>query len=247
MRLLSLLGTSRSIKYIKTTERRRFVLAGASTFISGRVTVKEDVRSKTMSQDDASVQLLKRWQQGDEAAADEIFARYMQRLAGLARNRLSEKMQRRVDPEDVVQSVYRSFFRHAKEDRYELKRSGDLWRLLASITINKTMGQIEYHTAKKRAIADEGSWPDSGDSSLNMPAAISREPTVEDAVALTDEIEAYMQTLDPIKRQILELRLQDQSTEEIASAVDRSSRTVRRVLEDIKSALAERLASLEED
>lgn len=98
-----------------------------------------------MSTDNESIQLLVRWKAGDEAAAEEIFSRYLHRLAGLARNRLSDKMQRRIDPEDVVQSAYRSFFRQAKEDRYELKRSGDLWRLLAAITINKTMGQIEYH------------------------------------------------------------------------------------------------------
>ena len=100
-----------------------------------------------MSTDNESMPLLARWKDGDEAAADEIFARYLHRLTGLARNCLSEKMQHRVDAEDVVQSAYRSFFRHAKEGRYKLKRCGDLWRLLAAITINKTMEQVEFHQA----------------------------------------------------------------------------------------------------
>ena len=35
-------------------------------------------------------------------------------------------------------------------DNYVLERQGDLWRLLAAITINKLRGQVKFHTAKKR-------------------------------------------------------------------------------------------------
>jgi RNA polymerase sigma-70 factor, ECF subfamily len=193
-----------------------------------------------MGTDHESIQLLARWRAGDEAAADEIFYRYLHRLAGLARNRLSDKMQRRIDPEDVVQSAYRSFFRHAKEDRYELKRSGDLWRLLAGITINKTLGQIEHHQAAKRAIEGEAASYDQSANSLISPIAIARDPTVEEAVALADEIESFMRTLDPVAREVLELRLQDHDSEQIAEEIQRSTRTVRRILERVKDELAKR-------
>jgi RNA polymerase sigma-70 factor (ECF subfamily) len=52
-----------------------------------------------------SAVLLARWQEGDSAAAELIFERYVRRLVGLAKTRLSSKMQRRVDAEDVVQSA----------------------------------------------------------------------------------------------------------------------------------------------
>jgi RNA polymerase sigma-70 factor, ECF subfamily len=197
-----------------------------------------------MGTDDQSIQLLARWRAGDEAAADEIFHRYLNRLSGLARTRLSEKMQRRIDPEDVVQSAYRSFFRQAKEDRYELKRSGDLWRLLAAITINKVMGQVEYHQAAKRSIDGEAALPDHSTNSLFSPIAIAHEPTIEEAVALADEIEAFMKTLEPVERQVLELRLQDHDSEAIADEIQRSTRTVRRIIERLKSLLAERFEQL---
>lgn len=87
-------------------------------------------------------------------------------------------MQQKLDPEDVVQSAYRSFFRHAQGGRYELKRSGDLWRLLAAITMNKVKGQVEFHRAAKRSIDQEGQWPDDGERSYFSPAAIARDPTV---------------------------------------------------------------------
>lgn len=63
--------------------------------------------------DDESAKLLRDWQDGDERAASLLFERYVDRLLVLARNKLSPRMKRRIDPEDVVQSAYRSFFASA--------------------------------------------------------------------------------------------------------------------------------------
>src|SRR5262249_40685711 len=87
--------------------------------------------------DDDSAALVKRWTEGDERAAAELVNRYTGRLLALARSHLSAKLAARLDPEDVVQSAYRSFFADARDDRFVLKRSGDLWRLLAAITLHK--------------------------------------------------------------------------------------------------------------
>ena len=57
-----------------------------------------------------SRELLSRFQEGDAAAAEAIFARYANRLLALARSRLSSKLARRIDADDVVQSTFRSFF-----------------------------------------------------------------------------------------------------------------------------------------
>ena len=80
----------------------------------------------------------------------------------MSRNLLSERMRRRVEPEDVVQSVFRSFFLKAREERYSIERSGDLWKLLAAITLSKVRGQVEFHTAKKRGIYTEESLQTAG-------------------------------------------------------------------------------------
>ena len=69
-------------------------------------------------------QLLERIREGDEQAATELFDRYVDRLIELARSRLSPKLARRLDPEDVVQSACRSFFRLARADRCELVSQG---------------------------------------------------------------------------------------------------------------------------
>ena len=190
-----------------------------------------------MPSEEDSVHLFSRWKEGDEGAAEEIFERYLHRLSALAKNRLSQKMQRRVDAEDVVQSAYRTFFRNAREDRYELSRSGDLWRLLAAITVNKTLRQVEFHRAAKRSVNHEAALPTDDNAAKQAMQSFAREPTAEEELALADEIEAFMRPLNPLDRQVLNMRLQDFDSEEIATAIGRSTRTVRRILERLKSAL----------
>lgn len=189
--------------------------------------------------DDESIRLLSRWRAGDEQAANAIVERYLGRLIALARNRLSSKMRRRIDPEDIVQSAYRSFFRHADSERYTLERGGDLWRLLAAITLHKALGQVVFHQAQKRSIDGEGSITASGWTL--RPEAIAREPTPDEALAMTEELENLMRNLKPKQRQILELKLQGATTEEIADEIGRTTRTVRRIMENVRSDLEKRL------
>ena len=75
-----------------------------------------------------SLTLLEKVREGDGAASEALFARYVERLTSLARSRLSSRLKRRTDPEDIVQSVYRSFFSAVRAGRFTLSRGGDLWR-----------------------------------------------------------------------------------------------------------------------
>ncbi len=65
--------------------------------------------------DPKSRELLEQFLAGQGEAATAIFERYVERLLALARTRLGARLRRRVDPEDVVQSAYRSFFLHAQD------------------------------------------------------------------------------------------------------------------------------------
>lgn len=187
------------------------------------------------------MQLVVQFREGEQDAANEIFNRYVRRLVGLARSRLSEVMQRRVDPEDAVQSAYRSFFRRVANDDISLTGGGDLWRLLAGITVNKVRGQVEFHTAKKRAVTREVA-----QNPFESTISLSREavdvmPEAVDVTATIEELEAVMRDLEPKQRRILELRLNGESVKEISREVSRTDRTVRRTLNLIRDRLEERL------
>jgi RNA polymerase sigma-70 factor (ECF subfamily) len=188
-----------------------------------------------MTQDELSGDLLDRWRQGDQQAAGELFRRYASRLVGLVRSRLSAKFAQRVDPEEVVQSVYRTFFADAQEGRYELQRGGDLWRLLVAMALHKLNDQVKYHSRRKRAVDRD---VDTEEGLFGIGAdLLTREPSPLEAVALVDEVEQLMSQLDPAHRSMVELRLQGHTIEEIAARTRFSERTVRYVLERLKQQL----------
>jgi RNA polymerase sigma-70 factor (ECF subfamily) len=188
--------------------------------------------------------LWRRVQAGDQDASEEVFRQYVGRLVAFARARLSAKLARRVDPEDVVQSVYRSFFVHARQGQYTLGRNGDLWPLLAAITLHKLNRQVEFHSAGKRAVDREES-VSSADSLLGLRAEqLAREPTPADAMAAVEELDRVMQSLTPLHRQMLQLHLQGHTVPEVAAEVHRSERAVRRLLAQVREDLERRAAHL---
>jgi len=176
-----------------------------------------------------SADLLERFRQGDPGAADALFARYVERLTQMARWHLSDLMQRRIDPEDAVQSAYRSFFIRARQGQFSLERSGDLWRLLVGITLNKLHRQIAHHRARKRSVALDRPLAQTAFRSI-----ASADPSPLEAMMAADELQSLMAVLTPLQRQVLELRLQDCRWDQIATATGCSERTVRRALEQIR-------------
>lgn len=183
---------------------------------------------------ETSIEIMARYCGGDEEAASGIFDRYVHRLTLLARSRLSPTLASRTDPEDVVLSAYRSFFIGARDGRFKLSRSGDLWRLLVSITMHKLYRHARFHQAGIRSVASEETL-----ASPNLH--LSREPSPHEALSLADELEQFMTSLAPEERRIFELRLQDETLAEISAATGRSERTVRRILKAIRINLASRL------
>lgn len=184
-----------------------------------------------------SLVLLERFRSGDDTAAAELFDRYFRRLAALARSRLSPRLARRTDPEDIVLSVYRSFFLDAREGRYTLHRGGDLWRLLAAIAKHKVLRQARSQTAGRRSV--EAEVPIERVDERRIVRGRD-EPTPEDAAALADELEHLFSLLDPFGRRVCELRLQGLQIPEIAEDTGLSERSVRRALARIRVLLAER-------
>ena len=97
--------------------------------------------------------LLRRIQGGEEDAATELYLRYSNRLINLARNNTAPELAVRFDPEDVVQSVFRSFFRRASTGGYDVAEGGELWRLLLVLALNKVRALAIHHRSQKRNVS----------------------------------------------------------------------------------------------
>lgn len=189
---------------------------------------------------DTSIELWRRFTAGEADVSEAIYRRYAEGLLLVARRRLSARLARRVDAEDVVQSAYRSFFIRGRNGEFRIERSGDLWRLLTTITVKKLLGQVEFHRAQQRDIHRD--WAP-GEQLLER---LSQQPSPVDLAVAVDELQAIMSPLSPPQRQALELRLQDYTFEEIAERTGRAERTIRRWLAAVQQRLQAQAAEDEE-
>lgn len=172
---------------------------------------------------------------GDEAAAESLWQRYFQRLAGLARQRLGDGDRRVRDEDDIALSVFKSLCGRAERgDLAELEGRDDLWRLLATITVRKAAGQIRDAGRQKRGggqvrgdsvCGEEGGWDDLAGQS----------PTPEFLHQLAEEHQRLLAALDDeTLRKIALWKMEGWTGDEIAQQLGIARRSVERKVERIR-------------
>jgi RNA polymerase sigma-70 factor (ECF subfamily) len=141
-----------------------------------------------------------------------------------------------VDPEDVVQSVYKSFFVRYGAGNLDLVNWNSLWGLLTLITVRKCAERAAYHRAECRNAAREVS-PPQREESAPWLEPLGREPTPHEAAVLSETVEQLFAGLDEDERPVLELSLQGYTTREISERLGRAERTVRLLREGVRHRL----------
>jgi RNA polymerase sigma factor (sigma-70 family) len=185
---------------------------------------------------DSFASLMRELREGGENAARVVFARYTQQLVALARRRLDDRLAGKVDPEDVVQSAYKSFFVRQRAGQLDVGNWKSLWGLLTVITLRKIADRAAHFQAGKRDASRELP-PPTGDQPPAWAAALDREPGPDEAAVLTETVEALLRDLDEDERPILELSLQGHSATEISEKLGRAERSVRRLRERVRKRL----------
>jgi RNA polymerase sigma-70 factor (ECF subfamily) len=163
---------------------------------------------------------------GDEQAAHVIYERWAGRLIGLARARLGGSIAGKEDPEDVVQSVYRSFFRRDAEAPYQFGDWQDVWALLATIARRKCVNRRLHYSSERRATSRE-SRPDAIDAG-------SAEPPPEEVAMLAETVQSLLLRFPARERAVVELSLQGYTVKEISAQLGRAERSVFRVREHVR-------------
>jgi RNA polymerase sigma-70 factor (ECF subfamily) len=182
--------------------------------------------------------MMARLQAGDNDAATQVFNRFAHRLIDLARRKLDPQMRQKLDPEDVLQSVFRSFFAHQAAGQVTALASWDnLWAWLVVITMRKCGRRIEYFHSASRDVHRELPAPVSEDESSGDNGSSSDEPTPSEAAMLTETVEQLMNNLEGRHREILALSLQGHTAPEISAQVGCTERTAYRVLKRVKEML----------
>jgi RNA polymerase sigma-70 factor (ECF subfamily) len=174
---------------------------------------------------------------GDQCAATEVFRRFAGHLIALARTELDTRLRCKVDPEDVVQSVYRSFFCRYQAGQFDLTNWDSLWSLLTVITVRKCLNRVRHYRTQRRDVKTEVEPAAGGDDREGLSEAIDCEPTPLEAAVLAETVEQMMRGLESNDRSIIELSLQGYTAPEISARLGLAERTVRRVRERVKKRL----------
>jgi RNA polymerase sigma-70 factor (ECF subfamily) len=172
----------------------------------------------------------------DDAAAQELFGRFAHQLIALALRHIDTTLRHKVDAEDVVQSVYKSFFVRYGLGNLDIVNWNSLWGLLTLITVRKCAERAAYHRAECRDAAREVS-PPRGDESAPWLEPLGREPTPLEATVLSETVEQLLAGVDEEERPIVELSLQGYTTREISDRLGRAERTVRLLRERVRHRL----------
>jgi RNA polymerase sigma-70 factor (ECF subfamily) len=186
---------------------------------------------------DSFAEFLAKLKARDGDAARELFRRFTHQLIALARTKFDATVRDKVDPEDVVQSAFKSFFLRYGEGNLELANWNSLWGLLTLITLRKCAERVAYYRAQCRDAAREAAQEPSSSVEAPWKAAVAREPTPLEAVELGELLERLFLELSEDERPILELSLQGYTTQEISEKLGRVERTVRRLRERIRQRL----------
>jgi RNA polymerase sigma factor (sigma-70 family) len=173
-------------------------------------------------------------QEGDPAAARQLWERYFLSLVQLARSRLRRLRPRAADAEDVALSAFDSFCRNAEQGRFpDLHDRNNLWRVLAVITARKAARLLRDEGRQKRGGPARPA--DDEDPEVLLEQAFSREPSPELAAQMTEECERLLRLLgDDQLRQVAVWRMEGHTVEEIAARAGCAPRSVKRKLQAIR-------------
>jgi RNA polymerase sigma factor (sigma-70 family) len=178
--------------------------------------------------------LLAQFKAGEAGAADELYKRYADHLRALTKAQSGAALSARMDPDDIVQSVFRTFFRRAAADGYDVPRGDDLWRLFLVIALHKIRNAAAHHRAAKRDVRQTVHLGDVPAGGLGGGGVT---PDDTDETVLRMVVADALAALPASSRRMVELRIDGHEVADIAAATGRSKRSVERVLQQFRDQL----------
>ncbi len=176
-----------------------------------------------------------------DEAAQRIWVRYVDKLLALARQRIDQRMRGREDEEDIVVAMFQSFCARLGRGEFELRDRGALWNLLVRMTLNKVYDAADRHFSGKRDARREIRVDDDQERVGADPILVRMEagdPTPDEAMALHEELQRLLQTLDDdTLRRVALLKLEGYTNDEIAKQLRCTRRTIERKMEGIRRKL----------
>ncbi len=197
-----------------------------------------------MPEHDSVTRWVSEFKNGDQVAAQNIWQHFFQRLVSTARQRISQRVGRVYTAEDAAASAFNSLWQRVQRGDYpDLNDRESIWRMLLIIATRKVSQQERRLQTQKRGSG--GAVGESALDALNDEArainqVLGQQPSPEFAVELVDQIEVMSTRLgDESLSEILYLKLEGYSNDEIAEKVGYRRNTIQRKLRLIRAIFQE--------
>lgn len=185
--------------------------------------------AETSHLDELSV-ILNNVKLGDATAESNVHQKFVGRLVSLAGKRINARFKAKIEAEEIVQSVFFSFFRRNRRDEFVFDDWNDVWALLVKITVRKCANRVEGFLSAKRDVNREAREVDG-----NTPVrTLTVEPTAEEIAVFNESLDNLFDELGELQKEVIVLRLQGYSNLEISEKIGRSERTVYRTLNQVR-------------
>lgn len=172
--------------------------------------------------------------QGDAVAAEHLWQRYFQQLMTQARLRMSNLDRGGYDEEDAAISTFHILCTKLQEGHYAtLSDRDELWQLMLTVLIRKVGRRVKYQQAAKRTNGQPKSSP--GAPSIDELPAATNEVISEECFELIALLK------DPNLEKVALLKFEGYTNEEIAHKLNRTRRTIQRMLNLIRNLWQETL------
>lgn len=183
--------------------------------------------------------LIARARAGDETAIGEFLRRFEPEVRIMVRGRLPRMLRTQFDSMDFVQAVWQSFFTDLVSRRFE--NSHHLRGFLAGVARNKVYEEHRRLTrTKKHALAREQSlYVRRGSREVELDL-VSPEPSPSQAVQASDRLAQLVAGRSLLETQVITLRRQGLTFDEIASRTGVSERSVRRIIDEARARMEAR-------
>ncbi len=176
---------------------------------------------------------------GDSVAANRLWQHYFDRLVRAVRGRLAGQNRAVSDEEDIVLSVFDSFYHAAERGRFpDLADRDDLWRLLLRMSARKIVDKRRRDGRQRRGGGENVvSLDQPGDEGMIFDA-IGDEPSPEMVLMMRESVEELFSHLGVGQlRDLAGSKLEGYSNAELAQRFGCSERTIERRLHLIREKL----------
>jgi RNA polymerase sigma-70 factor (ECF subfamily) len=195
-------------------------------------------RVVVMPEDADFTGLMARAKSGDPEAVRDFLSRFDQEVRMMVRARLPKRLRARFDSTDFVQAVWQSFFSDLPGAAPDFASPEHLRKFLAGVVRNKVFEQHRRYTRTEKydVLREEPLYVRRGGRDVPREV-VSPDPSPSQTAQASDRLAQLTTGCSPREVEVLTLRHQGLTLDEIAERTGVNERTVRRIIESARARL----------